>query len=114
MDEICGLAKEDLFQFCVDLGRLFPIVYGQQIGSIEVHEPTEKEKAWQLMRRGRYVEFNLLHDRGTKFGIYSGGRTESILMSMPPRAEWEYNFTPEPDSEEADTLTWLQAIPDWI
>lgn len=114
LDDSCGVEKEQLFQFCLDLGRLFPIVYGQQIGSVEVKEPAASEKNWQLQRRGRYVEFNLLHDRGTKFGIYSGGRTESILMSMPPRAEWEYNLIPEPNSEEAATLNWLKAKPDWI
>lgn len=113
-DESCGISKEELFQFCVELGELFPILYKQQIDFKKVSEPTSREKQWQLTRRGRYVEFNLLHDRGTKFGIYSGGRTESILMSMPPLAEWTYNLQLEKESEEQKTLDYLSAFHDWI
>ena len=113
-DENSGIPKEKLVQFCVELGELFPVLYKQQIDFKQVSEPTPREKHWQLTRRGRYVEFNLLHDRGTKFGIYSGGRTESILMSMPPLAEWTYNLQLEKDSEEQKTLNYLSQFHDWI
>ena len=106
-NEKSGLSKAQILNFCLDLGRVFPLIYREQIELNVVQTPTLAELKWQALRRGRYVEFNLLHDRGTKFGIYSSGRTESILMSMPPMANWVYNFTPEENSEEDKTLKFL-------
>ena len=110
LDEKAGLSKVQLFNYCRDLGELFPVVYAQQIENVPTTAPTQAALDWQALRRGRYVEFNLLHDRGTKFGIYSGGRTESILMSMPPRANWVYNQEPVEGSEEQKTLSFLRAF----
>ena len=75
---------------------------------------TEQQKSWQKLRRGRYVEFNLMYDRGTKFGLQTKGRTESILMSLPMHAVWEYNQMPEPDSPEAELLAVLKDHRDWV
>jgi len=74
---------------------------------------TEEEVKWQEIRRGRYAEFNLVHDRGTLFGLRTNGRIESILMSLPPRARWEYNHQPKPGSREAELLQYLKPR-DWI
>ena len=103
----------ELVDFLMDLGNQFAPIYSHLI-DLNRHKHFNKEqKNWQLIRRGRYAEFNLVYDRGTKFGFESQGRTESILMSLPPQANWAYNHVPNPDSEEAITLSLLKKNIAW-
>jgi coproporphyrinogen III oxidase len=108
-----GLSKTQLFEFVKEVGENFAPVYTALMRKYAEKPFTEDQKQWQYLRRGRYVEFNLVWDRGTKFGLETNGRTESILMSLPPQANWEYNFIPEPGSAEAETLGWLRKGVDW-
>ncbi|MFC3880826.1 oxygen-dependent coproporphyrinogen oxidase [Algoriphagus namhaensis] len=100
--------------FSVAIGNLFPDIYGHFMGKNHEIKFDDNHKAWQNMRRGRYVEFNLVWDAGTKFGLDTNGRTESILMSMPPNAGWEYMHTPESGSAEEQTLRLLIKGMDWV
>jgi coproporphyrinogen III oxidase len=108
-----GHTKNSRFNFVKDVGNVFADVYTKLIERNRSKKYTENEKQWQYLRRGRYVEFNLVWDRGTKFGLETDGRTESILMSLPPQANWVYNFVPQPGSAEAETLAKLQKGIDW-
>jgi coproporphyrinogen III oxidase len=106
--------KEQLFDFVKDVGESFAPIYTHFMKKNKDLPFTEKEKAFQQIRRGRYVEFNLVHDRGTKFGLETNGRTESILVSMPPHADWVYNYIPAENSAEAHTMSLLKKGINWI
>lgn len=105
--------KKSIFDFVIDLGQNFVPVYKEIISKKRDTPFTGKERQWQMMRRGRYVEFNLVLDRGTKFGLETNGRIESILMSLPPMASWKYDFKPEENSPEWHTLQSLKKNIDW-
>ncbi|WP_304516346.1 oxygen-dependent coproporphyrinogen oxidase [Cecembia rubra] len=105
---------EQIFDFVKSVGYLFPKLYRHFMAKNKSLSYGENEKKWQSLRRGRYVEFNLVWDAGTKFGLDTNGRTESILMSMPPSANWEYMHIPAEDSPEAMTLSLLKKDIDWI
>ena len=101
-DDLNKQGFEISFKFMQAVGNGFLDAYVPIVEKRKDIPFNQKERDFQLYRRGRYVEFNLVHDRGTLFGLQSGGRTESILMSMPPLVRWEYCYKPEPDSKEAD------------
>ncbi|HEY8401290.1 MAG TPA: oxygen-dependent coproporphyrinogen oxidase [Cytophagaceae bacterium] len=109
-----SISIEQRFDFVLDVGKTFAPVYCEIINKKKEKPYTEKEKIWQKIRRGRYVEFNLVYDKGTKFGLDTNGRTESILMSLPPEVNWEYNFKPEKNSKEEETLNLLKKDINWI
>jgi coproporphyrinogen III oxidase len=109
-----GLSKDELMNFAVDLGELFPVLYRHQILANKDKTYDHRNLEWRNIRRGRYVEFNLVYDRGTQFGLKTGGRIESILMSLPKNASWLYNHQPAEDSAEYNTLQRLKKNVDWL
>ena len=109
-----GISKEKLLDFALELGDNFTILYSQQAELGRNKTFSDQEIEWRNLRRGRYVEFNLVNDRGTKFGLLSGGRTESILMSLPANASWEYNLKLEDGSREKMTLDLLTKDITWL
>lgn len=112
--EKTGFSHEELHQFVLNVGATFAPTY-TNLMSLNADTPfTEQEKQWQFVRRGRYVEFNLVWDRGTKFGLETNGRTESILMSLPPTAQWHYDFQVQPNSPEDFTQQHLRQGIDWL
>ncbi len=100
-DDLCEPDFESCFALATSVGDHFLEAYMPIAQRRRDHEYGERERDFQAYRRGRYVEFNLVFDRGTLFGLQSGGRTESILMSLPPIVKWRYDWTPEPGSPEA-------------
>ena len=119
---IGGLFFDDLneggfdscFEFMKSIGNHFVEAYKPIVLKRQETPYTEKQKDFQLYRRGRYVEFNLVQDRGTLFGLQSGGRTESILMSLPPKVKWIYQFNISPNSEEEKLTNYYLKPRDWI
>jgi coproporphyrinogen III oxidase len=108
-----NFTKQSRFDFLKSVGAAFAPIYTHFMQKNQLMKFSENEKLWQYLRRGRYVEFNLVWDRGTKFGLETDGRTESILMSLPPQANWIYNFQVEENSAEAKTLSFLKKGIDW-
>ncbi len=103
---------ERLFAFVCDAGDAFLDAYLPIVHRRKAEPYTPEQREFQLIRRGRYVEFNLLYDRGTIFGLKTGGRIESILMSLPPLVRWTYDFRPAPGSREAELFEFLKPR-DW-
>jgi coproporphyrinogen III oxidase len=101
-DDLNEQGFEKSFKFMQAVGNGFLDAYVPIVEKRKDIPFSQKQRDFQLYRRGRYVEFNLVHDRGTLFGLQTGGRTESILMSMPPLVRWQYCYEPEPESKEAD------------
>ncbi|MEC7692816.1 MAG: coproporphyrinogen III oxidase, partial [Bacteroidota bacterium] len=97
--------------FVFEVGNAFLPAYLPLVHENVAKTFTPQEREWQLHRRGRYVEFNLVWDRGTRFGLVSNGRTESILMSLPPEVKWTYDYDAGP--KERETLGWLKKGIDW-
>jgi len=112
-DDLNEWGFERCFEFIKSVGDSYLPAYLPIVERRKDDEYGERERAFQLYRRGRYVEFNLVYDRGTLFGLQSGGRTESILMSLPPVVNWRYNFQPEAGSAEAELHGYLKPK-DWL
>ncbi|MEQ8582322.1 MAG: oxygen-dependent coproporphyrinogen oxidase [Marinoscillum sp.] len=109
-----GKSFDSLWAFQQNVGNAFLPIYEHYANKYRTKTYEEAHKNWQMVRRGRYVEFNLVWDKGTKFGLDTDGRTESILMSMPPMAQWHYDHQPSEGSPEAETLNWLKKDINWL
>lgn len=113
-DDLNEWSFERCFEFMQSVGDSYIEAYRPIVQRRKNTPYTEQNKRFQEYRRGRYVEFNLVYDRGTLFGLQSGGRTESILMSLPPHVRWDYNWSPEPGSEEARLYEEFLRSRDWV
>lgn len=113
-DDFNELGFEKSFEFMRSVGDSYVDAYRPIMAKRKAVPYTEAQREFQLYRRGRYVEFNLVFDRGTLFGLQTGGRTESILMSLPPLVRWEYNWTPEPNSPEAQLYDVFLQPQEWV
>ena len=113
-DDLNEWGFEKSFDFMQSVGDSFLKAYVPIVLNNKDRDYGERERQWQLYRRGRYVEFNLVFDRGTLFGLQSNGRTEAILMSLPPLVRWDYGVTPEPGTPEAELLDYYLKPKDWV
>ncbi|GAA6151429.1 oxygen-dependent coproporphyrinogen oxidase [Pseudoteredinibacter isoporae] len=113
-DDLNEWGFERSFEFMKAVGDSYTRAYLPIVERRKDRAFGERERQFQLYRRGRYVEFNLVWDRGTLFGLQTGGRTESILMSMPPLVRWEYDYQPEPGSPEAELTEAFLPARDWL
>ncbi|MFY0603436.1 MAG: oxygen-dependent coproporphyrinogen oxidase [Flavobacteriaceae bacterium] len=114
LKETDEFSMQERYDFVTQVGDSFLESYVPVVEKRKNYEYTEEHKDWQEIRRGRYVEFNLVHDRGTLFGLKTNGRIESILMSLPPTVQWKYNHHPKENSEEAKLLEVLAKPKEWI
>lgn len=114
LKETNEITKQDRWDFVREIGEAFAPIYTKIANKNKKFSFTKEQIEWQRLRRGRYVEFNLVYDRGTKFGLETDGRTESILMSLPPEANWQYAHEPQKGSEEERTLSLLKKGIDWV
>jgi coproporphyrinogen III oxidase len=113
-DDLNAWGFDRSFAFMRSVGDHYLPAYRPIVARRKATPFGDRERAFQCLRRGRYVEFNLVYDRGTLFGLQSGGRTESILMSLPPVVHWRYDWRPEPNSPEARLLTDYLQPRDWL
>lgn len=109
-----SISLEHWYNFVTAVGNSFLESYLPIVAKRKDLIYTEQQRNWQEIRRGRYVEFNLVHDKGTLFGLKTNGRIESILMSLPPHVQWHYCFEPMPDSEEEKLVKVLANPIDWV
>lgn len=105
---------EDRYNFTTEVGNAFLEAYIPILEKRKSMSYTPAQRTWQEIRRGRYVEFNLVHDKGTLFGLKTNGRIESILMSLPPTVQWRYDHQPDPDSDESKLLEILKNPKSWV
>jgi len=113
-DDLCAPDFDTCFALVRSVGEHFLPAYVPIVERRRDLPYGERERNFQAYRRGRYVEFNLVHDRGTLFGLQSGGRTESILMSLPPAVHWRYNWNPQPGTPEARLYSDFLIAKDWV
>ncbi len=105
---------ENWYDFVTEVGNSFLDAYHPIVEKRKKLPYTKEQRDWQEIRRGRYVEFNLVHDKGTLFGLKTNGRIESILMSLPPHVQWHYNYHPKTGSEEGKLIDVLKKPKNWV